>query len=183
MKYDYAWCNAFAAATEQSVNSVRGHMRRGSCTWPRRQVTGHSSHPLYELYHSIRQRCYNPAASGYSRYGSQGVGMSPGWYTSFKQFTQDLAVLGPRPAGYSIDRIDGRRGYEPGNIRWADKFTQSQNRSVVQEATNIYQYITHGYTYYQVCYQRGGQRVRGSFRTRELAEKFIQDLKEEKRDE
>lgn len=28
--------------------------------------------------------------------------------------------LGPRPKGMFLDRIDRRRNYEPGNVRWAD---------------------------------------------------------------
>lgn len=37
--------------------------------------------------------------------------------------------LGDRPDGFSIDRIDGDKNYEPGNVRWADKKTQSLNRN------------------------------------------------------
>jgi hypothetical protein len=37
-------------------------------------------------------------------------------------------VLGPRPKGYTLDRIDASGDYEPGNIRWADATTQTLNR-------------------------------------------------------
>jgi hypothetical protein len=39
-----------------------------------------------------------------------------------------LALHGPIPPGQSIDRIDGRRGYEPGNLRYATLKQQIVNR-------------------------------------------------------
>ena len=40
-----------------------------------------------------------------------------------------IAEVGLRPSKlYSIDRIDNNRGYEPGNVRWATKQEQSDNR-------------------------------------------------------
>jgi hypothetical protein len=38
--------------------------------------------------------------------------------------------LGPRPAkGWSIDIIRHEDGFVPGNLRWADKTTQTRNQS------------------------------------------------------
>lgn len=36
--------------------------------------------------------------------------------------------VGKRPDGYSLDRIDNSKGYEPGNVRWVDTSTQQNNR-------------------------------------------------------
>lgn len=45
--------------------------------------------------------------------------------------------MGLRPSGTSIDRIDGTKGYEPGNCRWATAHQQNQNRSsVIRQAVN-----------------------------------------------
>ena len=47
------------------------------------------------------------------------------WQNDFKAF---LAYIGPRPSkGYSLDRIDNGKGYEPGNVRWSDSKTQARN--------------------------------------------------------
>ena len=49
---------------------------------------------------------------------------------AFESFTGFLLHMGPRPhPQFSIDRIDNSRGYSPNNCRWADKLTQTRNRS------------------------------------------------------
>jgi len=40
--------------------------------------------------------------------------------------------MGERPEGMTLDRIDGAKGYEPGNCRWATRQTQSENRKNVR---------------------------------------------------
>ena len=46
-------------------------------------------------------------------------------FQSFKEF---FALLGPRPEGQSIDRIDPLGHYEVGNVRWATMKQQVENR-------------------------------------------------------
>lgn len=44
-------------------------------------------------------------------------------------YAEDIALLGAQPdPTYTIDRIDNDGNYEPGNVRWASKLTQIQNR-------------------------------------------------------
>lgn len=74
----------------------------------------------------MKARCYNPRATHYSYYGAQGVRVSPRWLDSFANFLEDL---GPRPdRSFSLDRIDHTKDYQPGNVRWATRRTQSLNR-------------------------------------------------------
>lgn len=53
------------------------------------------------------------------------------WSPDFESFPGFLKCVGPKPThgDYSLDRIDPTAGYIPGNLRWASKTLQSQNRT------------------------------------------------------
>lgn len=70
------------------------------------------------------QRCTNPNAGNYSRYGAKGVTVCDAWIGNFQQF---LADMGERPEGKTLDRIDGTKGYTPENCRWATPAEQMDN--------------------------------------------------------
>ena len=78
--------------------------------------------PEMGLYCTAKQRCTNPRRNGYQHYGGRGIQFL---FTSFREF---MAELGPRPAGLTLDRIDNDGHYAPGNVRWATRIEQSQNR-------------------------------------------------------
>jgi hypothetical protein len=66
----------------------------------------------------------------YARYGGAGITICAEWRGSFQAF---IDHMGKRPAGnYSIDRIDGTKGYEPGNCRWATLGQQAINKRTVK---------------------------------------------------
>ena len=49
----------------------------------------------------------------------------------FETYEQLANAMGPRPtAEHTIDRIDSCGHYEPGNVRWATKQEQTENRSI-----------------------------------------------------
>jgi hypothetical protein len=82
--------------------------------------------PEYEAWCNMKARCYNPNYDFYVDYGGRGIKVCERWLHSFENFFADM---GKRPnADYSIDREDVDGDYEPGNCRWADRPTQSQNR-------------------------------------------------------
>lgn len=71
-------------------------------------------------------RCNNPNNRGYKDYGGRGIEFR---FTSGAEAAEwVIQNLGPQPEGHSIDRIDNGGHYEPGNLRWADRKTQNDNK-------------------------------------------------------
>lgn len=94
---------------------------------------GLSKLPEYRIWAGIRQRCCNKNRSEYARYGGAGITFCEEWKRDFVAFYEHV---GPRPsASHSLDRIDGTKGYEPGNVRWATAEQQAQNSSIARPVT------------------------------------------------
>lgn len=96
--------------------------RRGCASAPIMIVAAHESN----VWHGLKERCYNKNSRSYPNYGKRGIKMCPQWKNSFEQFLSDM---GPRPSPkHSIDRYPNNDGnYEPGNCRWATKLEQQRN--------------------------------------------------------
>lgn len=90
---------------------------------------GRTTHPLYPVYASMKDRCMNPNNSHYASYGGRDIKVTERWLGAygFTNFTEDM---GERPQGYSIDRIDNDGNYEPSNCRWADNSLQAYNKRI-----------------------------------------------------
>lgn len=94
-----------------------------------RYETGLSREWIYSTWNSMKQRCFNPNATEYSAYGGRGITVCEEWKNSFKCFYEYVSKL-PHygEEGRSIDRINNNGNYEPGNVRWATKEQQYENR-------------------------------------------------------
>ena len=79
----------------------------------------------YSIWKGMKTRVTNPNTDEAERYYNRGITCCEEWLNSFEKFYEDM---GPCPEGYSLDRIDSNGNYCPENCRWADNYTQSQNR-------------------------------------------------------
>lgn len=69
----------------------------------------------YSAWKNMKQRCKDK---------------NLGYSTDLEEFAGFMKVLGPKPhPSYTVHRIDNAKGYYDENIRWADKETQSRERT------------------------------------------------------
>lgn len=124
-------CECGNEVTIQQSNLTTGNTTSCGCyrvetTVERVRTHGQSQSPEYHAWVNMRARCFNPKSGFYPSYGGRGITVCDRWRDSFETF---LADVGPRPSGdHSLDRIDVDGDYEPGNVRWATKEGQAQNK-------------------------------------------------------
>jgi len=90
--------------------------------------------PEYGVWEAMRSRCLNPNMPFYKYYGGRGITICNEWLNSFDAFYRDV---GPRPDGYTIERVNNDGNYEPNNVRWASRAEQGQNRREASDAVKI----------------------------------------------
>lgn len=131
-------CDCGVIVTVRSGDIRSGHTSSCGClnselSSSRRLIHGQAKEgnpsTNYKLWFSIKQRCCNPNNKRYPDYGGRGIQVSQQWRDNFIEFDRYvLSVLGPRPPGLTLDRIDNGCGYVPGNLRWATYKQQNNNR-------------------------------------------------------
>lgn len=110
-------------------------MNRGQAISLAKRRHGHSRRgmrsPEYLTWCSMLRRCNNASQQNYKDYGARGIRVCDEWSGEFG-FEKFFEHVGPKPSPkHSIDRIDGSKGYEPGNVRWATWAEQRLNRASV----------------------------------------------------
>ena len=84
-----------------------------------------STHPNYECWRGMKQRCLNPNAPSYKNYGARGISFDKKW-NDFWKYVEDVGV---RPSlKHTLDRIDVNKNYTKDNVRWVLWEYQTRNR-------------------------------------------------------
>lgn len=87
---------------------------------------GLSSHPAYNNYTHMMDRCYNPENERWERYGGRGITVCDRWHDP-KNFIEDMGDGWKN--NLSLERKNNDLGYSPENVIWATRKTQSNNTS------------------------------------------------------
>ena len=104
------------ALEERSKNATRHGLTKGNKK-PR----------LFIVWNDMKQRCFNPKAALYYRYGGRGITVCAEWL-SFETFYK-WAMANGYAEGLQIDRIDNDKGYFPENCRFVTPTVNARNTS------------------------------------------------------
>lgn len=113
---------------------VHGRTRSCGCLRKDSNIKNKTTHGktntrIYNAWHSMKARCYNPTNHNYSHYGDRGISVCDEWKNSFEPF-YEWAISNGYQDGLSLDRIDNDGNYCPNNCRWVTTKVQNNNRSV-----------------------------------------------------
>ena len=115
--------NTLTVGKSRSCGCLNADVQRAKCV-TRNRTHGLSKTRTYDTWANMVQRCTNPKASGWLKYGARGIRVCERW-TAFENFYADM---GECPAGLTLDRKDSLGHYEPGNCRWVTQAIQQNNR-------------------------------------------------------
>ena len=65
---------------------------------------GLSGHPLFKVWHSIKERCRNENDKSFKNYGAKGITMCDEWYNDFKKFYDWCIVNGWKKGITQVDK-------------------------------------------------------------------------------
>jgi len=88
--------------------------------------------PTWVSWRGMIKRCQEPSNKDFARYGGRGITVDPAWLSDGKNgagFLQFLADMGERPAGNTLERLNGDKPYCKDNCVWATPKTQARNRA------------------------------------------------------
>lgn len=89
--------------------------------------------PEYRTWLGMKRRCYDPKCKDFPNWGGRGIKVCERWNASFEAFLDDM---GPKPVGYTIDRLNPNLDYGPSNCRWAPQAAQgAENRRGLRPVT------------------------------------------------
>lgn len=107
-----------------------------SCGCLRRETTaknktihGGTGSYLYQTWINMIGRCEKVNSPRYKDWGGRGIKVCDEWRHNFETFRDFVRRLPHcEEKGYSLDRIDNDKDYEPSNIKWSTAKEQNRNK-------------------------------------------------------
>lgn len=87
---------------------------------------------IYNLWHTMKERCYVPTQTSYKIYGGRGIKVCDEWqdFIPFMEWAYANGYDENAPRGQcTLDRIDPNGDYCPENCRWVSMSAQSNNKT------------------------------------------------------
>lgn len=82
---------------------------------------------IYNIWCSMKQRCYGKNVKSYKYYGARGITICDEWKNDFMSF-YNWAMNNGYQDNLTIDRINVNGNYEPSNCRWVTAYEQANNK-------------------------------------------------------
>lgn len=152
-QHSAVWLFRCICGTEREATAAR--LRENSSCGCQRGTHRHAAKrtPTYRSWQNMIARCTQPSNPAYAYYKRRGITVCDRW-RKFKNF---LADMGERPTPeHTLDRKENNGNYEPGNVRWATKTEQANNR-----ITNVrFMYKGNAYTLAELSRATGVDKYR-----------------------
>lgn len=85
----------------------------------------------YEIWISIKSRCYYKKGKRYKDYGGRGIRVYRSWIHDAKSFIDYIKSLDNYGVvGLQLDRINNDGNYEPDNLRWTTPHKNMCNQRI-----------------------------------------------------
>jgi len=124
----YLFCKCICGTTKFVRESRLRNGKSTSCgcaTYSNRKIKhGRTRSPEYRSWEAMKNRCLNPKAHNFHRYGGRGINICTRWL-KFSNFLEDMRL---RPKGTTLGRINNNGNYEPFNVAWQTKKEQLEDK-------------------------------------------------------